>query len=82
MIAVLRAYKFNKEKINWDFSHATMPVTSGQMNYETAHLLQKLKNRDTGRFKDLGTQKNIDPHPMFYIIKGEVEKWENRFSID
>src|SRR6185369_16828441 len=71
-----RSYNFDRGKINWDFSRITIPVTTGQMVYETSHLLRKLKARDVLKFKELNKEKRLAPHPMFKVIKGKIEKWE------
>ena len=39
-------------------------------------LLKKLKVRNNPGYIVLSSQKNIAPHPLFKIIKGEVEDWE------
>jgi hypothetical protein len=75
--ASIRGYHFDREKINWSFSPKTIPVTTGQIEYETLHLLNKLKKRNTSKFEELRKQKVLAPHPMFIVIKGEIEKWEN-----
>lgn len=73
--AVERGYNFDKEKINWNFTASVMIVTSGQIQYETEHLLRKLIVRDQNKF-GMVSGKEIEPHPMFKIISGDIEKWE------
>lgn len=53
---------------------AQIPVTTGQLTYEQAHLRAKLGRRDPDRVELLGA----DPHPLFYVVPGEVEPWERR----
>ena len=53
-----------------------MVVTTGQIKYETAHLLDKLKTRDKARFKELTKLNKFQPHPMFKTVTGKVERWE------
>ena len=74
--SVIRGYHFDKEKINWRYAPSVILVTTGQMEYETAHLLKKLEARDMARFKELLRLKKPDPHPMFRVIKGKIENWE------
>ncbi len=74
--ALTRNYNFDKGKINWDFEPSILCVTTGQIEYETGHLLNKLKVRDKEKFNKLQNLKKIDQHPMFKIIKGDIEKWE------
>lgn len=74
--ALARHYNFNKEKINWNFESAILKVTTGQMAYEKKHLLNKLYSRDRDRYDQLKDLDNVDQHPMFEIIKGDIENWE------
>ena len=71
-----RNYNFNKEKINWNFRPGKLTVTSGQFDYEKDHLLNKLQKRDPEKFLQLKIKKKIKPHPLFDLIKGEIEQWE------
>src|SRR5580765_3188700 len=41
-----RNYNFDKTKIDWNFKSAKLKVTSGQVDYEIKHLLNKLSQRD------------------------------------
>lgn len=71
-----RAYKFNKEKIDWTFKACRLQVTEGQMNYERAHLLKKLKVRDTQKYKEFLDIAILEAHPLFSVVAGEIESWE------
>lgn len=74
--ALTRNYKFDKEKIDWNFEPSVMCVTTGQIKYEIAHLLNKLKIRDKDKFERLTNLEKIDQHPIFKIVKGDIEDWE------
>ena len=74
--AVRRNYHFNKDKINWDFKPCKLSVSIGQVKYEQAHLLTKLKIRDALRYKEFSAIEQFDPHPMFNVIEGEIASWE------
>lgn len=74
--SVKRGYKFDKDKIELDFKPTSLAVTGGQLNYERIHLLGKLKNRDLKKYNELITETRIDPHPLFKIVKGNIENWE------
>lgn len=74
--SLIWGYKFDREKIDWNFTTTMLPVTSGQMQYEREHLLKKLKMRDSQRYMDFLDTIELKPHPMFYIVEGEVEVWE------
>ena len=53
-----------------------LKVMSGQMDYEVKHLLKKLKVRDPKKFKEIRSIKVFEPHPLFKITPGKIEKWE------
>ncbi|HTF05504.1 MAG TPA: pyrimidine dimer DNA glycosylase/endonuclease V [Bacteroidia bacterium] len=74
--ACARGYNFDKTKIDWKFKRSVMPVTKGQMDYEQKHLLDKLETRDPEKFNALKKRKKFDPHPMFEVMPGKIEKWE------
>lgn len=74
--ADVRGYHFDKAKINWKSSSLQMVVTSEQINFERNHLLRKLKIRDRIRFDTLKKLDQLDPHPLFQVIEGGIEKWE------
>lgn len=74
--ALTRNYNFDKEKIDWNFEPYIMHVTTGQIKYETEHLLNKLKIRDKNKFDKLSSLKEVEPHPIFKIVKGDMENWE------
>lgn len=74
--AAKRNYRFDKEKIDGDFSPALIRVTQGQINYETVHLKKKLQVRDIKKWDELLQCQNVEVHPLFTIIEGEVEDWE------
>ena len=74
--AFARGYNFDRNKIDWQFVPFKMVVTTGQIKYETEHLLNKLKKRDEVKFEELHQLDNFEPHPMFKTVNGEIEKWE------
>jgi hypothetical protein len=53
-----------------------MTVTQGQIEYETAHLLKKLKVRNKQKYEEIINIKLLEPNPLFKIIEGIVESWE------
>ncbi len=74
--AISRNYKFDAGKVSAGFRRIKMNLTKGQLAYEASHLLKKLKSRDRERFSRFKTVKVFETHPMFRIVKGEVEEWE------
>lgn len=75
-ISQIRRYRFNKDKFNIYRELVTLTVTRRQIEYETQHLLKKLKTRDAERYHRLLKETSIEPHPLFKIIDGEIEEWE------
>ena len=71
-----RDYNFDASKITSTFMRSKLTVTKGQMNYETQHLLKKLKTRDPERFGRLKLTRFFKPHPMFRIKEGTIASWE------
>ena len=74
--SLTRGYHFNKGKFKVDSHRQTLIVTQGQIEYEIQHLLKKLKTRYFEKYNELINQKNIEPHPLFKIVEGEIEDWE------
>jgi len=74
--ALKRGYHFDKTKFNKVSKPKNINVTNGQLQYETKHLLNKLKLRDPGKFKQLSNEILLTPHPIFTVIEGPVESWE------
>ena len=74
--SVLRGYKFDKKKVNQNFTKVKLKVTSKQIEYEAKHLLRKLKIRDKEKYKSLKKLNVFESHPLFKIADGEIEEWE------
>lgn len=75
--AETRGYHFSREKIDWASTSVKIPVTVGQLKYEATHLLNKLMLRDKNAYHKFISVKKSKPHPMFTVINGEIENWEN-----
>ena len=76
--ATRREYKFDSTKIikNPKLKRPIMPVTDGQIEFESIHLLKKLKQRSPAMHKVIIKNKDFKSHPIFKIVPGEVEVWE------
>ncbi len=74
--AEIRGYSFNKSKIQPAHKTPLLSVTRGQVEYEWAHLLNKLKLRDPGLYQKWHVVKNPETHPLFKMKAGSVEPWE------
>jgi hypothetical protein len=46
------------------------------MQYETQHLLHKLKFRDMERHQEIIALPILEHHPLFTVIEGGIEPWE------
>ena len=72
-----RGYNFNKNKILFEGClRGIIEVSDEQINYEFKHLIKKLEKRDLILNKQLIKLRNIEPNPLFKIIKGKIELWE------
>jgi len=83
----LRRYSFNKHKMLWvnTIEHSwhfddIIKVTTGQIEFELRHLLEKLYDRDFVRYKKLqwyvDNIDQLDVNSIFEVIPGEKEDWE------
>ncbi len=72
--AINRGYEFDEAKIDYR-PNCRMTVTVGQLSYEWAHLMKKLKVRDRLRHRELKDQEP-QPHPCFRVVAGPVQAWE------
>jgi hypothetical protein len=71
-----RGYNFDKSKIQNKKINSNILVTNGQAEYEFKHLLNKLKTRDPGLYKNIRGSKRIRLHPLFSKVRGGIEPWE------
>lgn len=71
-----RGYRFDKSKCIPVVRQINLFVTNGQMKFEREHLLNKLKIRDEQRYNRLKSIEIFEPHPLFTIVKGDIEIWE------
>jgi hypothetical protein len=71
-----RGYNFNRSKIVNKKTKSRIPVTSGQVEYEFKHLLEKLIMREPDLYNQLKTVKIIRINPTFKKVPGKVEDWE------
>lgn len=71
-----RGYRFDWRKLGRGGRGGRIPESSGQLAFEWAHLLNKLKTRHPGRFQELLTVQRPTAHPLFRILPGPVQGWE------
>lgn len=80
--AVRRGYRFGEDKIGQAEYGGQIPCTRGQLLYEWNHLKAKLHRRDLQRYRSVENIPEPDPHPLFYIIEGDIEDWEKILKPD
>lgn len=74
--ATERNYKFDKAKIANRMTKKQIFVTNGQVNFEFAHLLNKLEIRAPEQYKLIKNIKEPSVNPILKVIGGEIEPWE------
>jgi len=72
-----RGYRFDRSKINPGSVTAKIFVSQGQVLYEWEHLKAKLFQRDPDRLLDISGLAIPEVHPLFQMVTGNVEPWEN-----
>ncbi|MBI5907102.1 MAG: DNA lyase [Burkholderiales bacterium] len=76
--AEMRGYAFDKSKIRSTGKAVALSVTSGQIAYEWAHLLAKLKERNPALYQKWLATEVPEAHPLFEVRAGGVEPWERK----
>jgi hypothetical protein len=74
--AKVRGYAFDKSKIKPVRKAVSLTVTTGQMVYEWAHLLEKLKARNPELYRKWQNVEVPEAHSIFTVRDGDVESWE------
>ena len=78
--AHLRGYRFDATKIaSTPAPDASVPVTTGQLSFELAHLRAKVAHRAVDWLPRM-TQPRA--HPLFRVVDGDVEPWERARAAD
>lgn len=71
-----RKYRFDASKITTEKNAELIVVTQGQLDYEWAHLREKLRMRAPAWLATFEAIASPDAHPLFLIVAGPVAKWE------
>lgn len=74
--ASARGYRFDRSKLRGRRARRTLSETRGQLSYEWAHLLRKLRRRDRTRHAAALKVRRPHPHPSFRLRRGPVQPWE------
>lgn len=75
-----RGYRFDGRKIGRRRTSGQLSATSGQLQYEWAHLLAKLRARAPEHYRRLKDTTRPEPHPLFRLVAGKIAKWERLHS--
>ena len=71
-----RGFGFDRAKLAPRQRVASIPVTTSQIQYEWVWLLRKLDRRDPNHRAWLTPITDIEPHPLFRIVRGPIAPWE------
>jgi hypothetical protein len=74
--ATRRGYRFDATKVASPECADLIVVASGQLDYEWAHLIEKLRARAPSWLVGIQSVSRPDPHPLFRIVPGAVAEWE------
>lgn len=79
--SVNRGFSYNWHLVKRDIPSilyfTKIPVTTGQLDYEWRHYLKKIRKNDfEWYYNKLNEVWLPDPHPVFYVVKGDIEDWE------
>lgn len=73
-----RGYAFDARKIGPVRDRARMLVTTGQLEFELAHLRTKIATRAPSELVRLPDRSTLLAHPLFDVSEGPVADWERR----
>lgn len=71
-----RGYRFDKTKIICLGNAPPIVVSTGQLCFESAHLLRKQQQRAPLWAARLANKEATIAHPLFRTVQGEIERWE------
>lgn len=74
--ALYRGYSFDLSKIDSKRMRGRIQVTRGQLMHEWEHLREKLSKRDPQKLAAIQNILAPEPHPLFAVTEGDVERWE------
>lgn len=74
--SLARGYAFDAAKIGPVRTRVSIACAAGQLSYEWAHLLRKLRARSPALHRRWRAQRIPAPHPLFRVGPGPVALWE------
>jgi hypothetical protein len=78
--AVRRGFNFDASKASRRLAPVRLVITSGQLEYEWAHLRAKLAQRAPSWLAQLPPAEKLQPHPLFRVVRGDIAEWEKRVT--
>jgi hypothetical protein len=75
-----RGYSFDRRKIRAPRKEMVLNVSAGQLEYEWAHLMAKLKVRNPALHRKWRDVSSPEAHPLFRVRACEIESWERSRS--
>jgi hypothetical protein len=76
--AMRRGYRFDRRKLGRGRVRRRVPVSAGQVAFEWAHLLAKVRRRRPDLHRALVAVAAPRVHPLFRVVPGPVAEWERR----
>ncbi len=71
-----RGYNFDASKVANRSGKTRMLVTSGQMEFEWTHYLNKTRQRSPAVYERVQQIELPEPHPLFQVVPGGIAEWE------
>jgi hypothetical protein len=71
-----RGYDFDRRKLGRTRPVGHLPVTSGQVRFELAHLKKKIRRRNRRAYLLFREVDVPSLHPIFRLVQGNREPWE------
>ena len=76
-----RGYDFDARKIGRVGDRSRLIVTTGQLDFELAHLRSKIAARAPSELARLPERSLLRPHPLFDLSEGPVADWERGMRV-
>ncbi|HEX6307715.1 MAG TPA: pyrimidine dimer DNA glycosylase/endonuclease V [Longimicrobiales bacterium] len=71
-----RNYRFDAARAGAAPEGITLEATTGQLEFEWSHLMQKLRARSPAVAQAHAAVDSPEAHPLFHIVPGPVAPWE------
>ncbi len=71
-----RGYQFDRTKLGRGRTRTKLRVSRGQLEFELAHLKQKVRARRRAWLAEMPKERAVIPHPLFDVAPGGVAEWE------